>query len=215
MYLITDYDVRYRPCNKSGEELKKADWVKLPAKPRGEGLVSLLEYKRGLEIFAIWCLLLEKATIEKKPENRGKLLNHKEQSATIEEIAKGISLKNKFTLVKHAITVLVEMGWIISDCDAEDTSATLPPTSTKSRVIKSRVEKGTYDEVFEKFWKAFKGRWNSDRSRYDKGSKLEAWEFWQKMSEADKLAALKGAPKTGHKFTPDCCRWLNQKRWET
>lgn len=91
-------------------------------------------------------------------------------------------------------------------------SGLTPPQVKES---KAKQNESKYSEVFEKFWGTFKGRWNADRSRYDKGSKLEAWEVWQKMSEADKLSAIKGASKTGHKFTPDCCRWLKEKRWET
>lgn len=215
MYIIAEYDARYRPYDKSGGELRNPDWVKLPAKPRGEGLVELFDYKRGLEVFGIWCLLLEKATVEKKPENRGKLLNHKEKPATIEEIAKAISLKNKKQLVKYAISVLVEIGWVISDDNSEHTSEALPQTSSKSKVDKSKVDKSKYTELFEKFWNAFKGRWNADKSRYDKGSKLEAWEVWKKMSDTDQEKAIVGAPKSGGKFTPDCCKWLKQKRWET
>ena len=140
MFSIVDYEIRYSPYDKSGGALKNADWVKLPAKPRGEGLGELLEYKRGLEVFAIWCLLLEKTTNE-KPENRGKLLNHKEQPATIEEITKGISLKNKTKLVEYALTVLLQMNWVSQDGQAEVTSDQLPTSPTKSRVEKSRVEK--------------------------------------------------------------------------
>lgn len=214
MYLIADYDNRYRPYDKSGGELRNTEWVKMPCKPKGDGLQALLEYSRGLEIFGIWCLLLQKATKEKKPENRGKLLNHKELPASIPEIAKGISHANKIRLVETAISVLVEMGWIINDSQSEVASADFRKTSAKSRVLKSRVPKSKYNEVFEKFWKTFKGRWNADRSRYDKGSKLEAWVVWQKLAEADIRNAMMGANKTGHKFTPDCCRWLKEKRWE-
>jgi hypothetical protein len=138
MYEIADYDERYRPYDKSGGELKNADWVKLPAKPKGDGLQSLLEYPRGLEIFAIWCLLLEKTTSETKPENRGKLLNHKDQPATISEIAKSISLPTRVKLVENAISALVEIGWVKS----EQTSGEAEQCSSKSSVVKSRVEKG-------------------------------------------------------------------------
>lgn len=146
MFSIADYDKRYRPYDKSGGELKHADWVKLPVKPKGEGLQALLEHRRGLEVFGIWGLLLEKATAEKKPENRGKLLNHKEEPATVTEIAKSISLPKKERLVAYALSVLVSMGWVELDSESEETSGELPQTSAKSSVekssvVKSRVEK--------------------------------------------------------------------------
>ena len=87
------------------------------------------------------------------------------------------------------------------------------PTQVKESKVKQKESK--YAEGFENFWKVFKGRWNTDRSRYDKGSKLEAWEVWQKMIDADKELALKGASRTGDKKTKDCCRWLKYRCWET
>lgn len=143
-YEIINYDERYRPYDKSGNELKNAHWVKLPAKPKGNGVEKLLDQKKGLEIFGIWCLLLEKTTLE-EPENRGKLLNHKGESATPAEIAAGISLKKKVALVEYALSVLVTMGWV----KAEVTSAKFPQTSPKSSVVKSSVVKGREGESRE------------------------------------------------------------------
>lgn len=144
MYSIADYDNRYRPYDKSGGELKNPEWVKMPCKPKGEGLQALFEYPRGLEIFGIWCLLLQKSTKEKRPKNRGKLLNHKELPASIPEIAKSISLPRQIRLVDKAISALVEMGWITLDGEIEVTSDELPQTSAKSKVLKSSVEKSKH-----------------------------------------------------------------------
>jgi len=146
MYIIAEYDERYRPCNKSGGELKNADFVKLPAKPRGDGLIELLEYKRGLEFFAVWCLLLEKTTAENKPENRGKLLNRKEQSASIPEIAKSISLKSKVGLVEKAISALVTMGWVIHIPETEPERNLFPQTSPKLSKVKLNKDKISKDK---------------------------------------------------------------------
>lgn len=211
MFSIVDYDTRYSPYDKSGGALKNADWVKLPAKPKGEGLGELLEYKRGLEVFGIWCLLLEKTTNE-KPENRGKLLNHKEQPATVEEIAKGISLKSKVKLVEYALNVLVSMGWVIG----EITSDQLPASPTKSRVEKSRVIKSNrdYSESFEIFWKKFKGRWNPENDNYIKVGKFEAWEEWQKLNAEDQTKATAVANRVSGKFVPDACRWLKKRLFD-
>lgn len=149
MLKIAEYDERYRPYDKSGNPLVRADWVKLPANPKSDGLQALLEYKRGLEYFGIWCLLLEKTTTEKEPINRGKLLNHRGLPADVGEIAKSISLSNKRGLVENAISALLEMGWLVCEGETEETSANFPPASPKSRVEKSRVEKSKYkDSVF-------------------------------------------------------------------
>ncbi len=141
MYKITNYDELYRPYDKSGGELKHASFVKLPVKQKGDGLQVLLEQKRGLEVFAIWCLLLEKTTSE-KPKNRGKLLNHKEEPATVEEIAKSINLSNKIQLVEHALKVLIEMKWIDVSTPAELTSAKSELTSAQAEQIPTKRTKG-------------------------------------------------------------------------
>ena len=114
LYSIAEYDRLYRPYDKSGREMQRPGWVKLPAKPKGDGLQALLREKRGLEVFAVWCLLLEKTTAE-KPENRGKLVNHKDEPASISQIAASISLSKKQKLVEYALKLLVSMGWINAD----------------------------------------------------------------------------------------------------
>jgi len=114
MYIITNYEKLYKPTNSKGGELINAFFVKLPVKPRGKGLRSLLKYKNGIEIFGIWSLLLQAATETTKPELRGKLLNHKDQPATIGEIAESISLDGRESKVENAIKVLVSLEWIES-----------------------------------------------------------------------------------------------------
>lgn len=112
MFTIADYDKRYRPYDKAGRELVNPSFVKLPINPKGDGLRTLLKYKRGGEVFCIWCLLLEKTTAEKQPDNRGKLLNHKGEPASVAEIAEGISHDRRIPLVKYALSVLASMGWV-------------------------------------------------------------------------------------------------------
>ena len=137
MYEIAKYDELYRPYDKSGGELKRPDFVKLPVKPKGDGLQLLLEQKRGLEVFAIWCLLLEKTTAEKAP-NRGKLLNHLDAPASVEEIARSISLKNKASLVGYALSLLTTIGWVIHTNNTEESSGKLP---FKVSISKDKISK--------------------------------------------------------------------------
>lgn len=218
MYEIANYDELYRPYDKSGGELANPSWVKMPAKPKGEGLCALLEHKRGLEVFAVWGLLLQKTTIEKKPENRGKLLNHREQPATVSEIAKGISLKGKEKLVEYALSILTTIGWLNCDSEQKDNSEVnrkpFPQTSAKSSVVYSSVDKSKYSDSFLNFWKAFKGRWNIDKGRFDKGGKREAFDEWERLILEQQELAKQAAPKTGDKSTQDGWRWLKNHRWE-
>lgn len=147
MYEIAEYDKRYRPYNKSGEELKYADFVKLPVKQRGKGLAELLRHRRGLQVFAIWCLLLEEAT-DQEPQNRGKLLNRRDKPASISEIAAAISLSKKAGLVEYALSVLVAMGWVVYSPEAEESSGRAEQIPTKlnkgEREIKEKEKRGEF-----------------------------------------------------------------------
>jgi len=136
LYTITDYDKRYKPTNKSGGELKNAGYVKLPVKPKGDGLEKLLSNDKGLEVFGIWCLLLEKTTAQ-KPETRGQILNFKDEPASLSEISMSISLKGKEDLVQYALNLLVSMGWIEETEVAEQSSEEFrksPPKISKEKV---------------------------------------------------------------------------------
>ncbi len=141
MYSIKDYDKRYMPRDKSRHPLVHTDYVKLPANPRGDGLQTLLKYRRGLEVFGVWCLLLEKTTLA-KPENRGKLLNHKEEPATVAEIAMGISLERQVKLVEYALSVLVQMGWVECVGDAGKCGESAPLSVVECSVVECSGVKG-------------------------------------------------------------------------
>jgi len=138
MFTIADYDKRYRPYDKAGRELVNPSFVKLPINPKGDGLRTLLKHKRGGEVFCIWCLLLEKTTAEKQPENRGKLLNHKGEPASVAEIAEGISHDRRIPLVKYALSVLASMGWVKCGQDEDIASTEYVPNI---RVLKSTKDK--------------------------------------------------------------------------
>lgn len=215
MYLIADYETRYKPYDRAGRDLVNATWVKLPVKPKGMGLEVLLEHKRGLEVFAVWCLLLE-ATTKQKVENRGKLLNHKDEPASIQEIAKSVSLKSRVGLVEYALTLLVTMGWIECTHNVDIVSTELRKSAEQCSVVKCSVVKSKYTPEFEIFWKkAWKGRWEAETDIHRKGSKMKAFEVWQTLSIDEQRAAYAAAAKTrSWSFVPDCNRWLKEKRWE-
>lgn len=103
-----------------------------------------------------------------------------------------------------------------ADSQCPDPVTGQPPKPDESAPAQVQVKKVKfeYTEDFEKFWRTFKGRWNPDRSCYDKGSKFEAFTEWKKLSDREKQKATVAAAGTGAKFTPDGCRWLKTKRWE-
>ena len=182
MYSIANYDALYRPYDRSGGELKKPDFVKLPINPKGNGLQKLLEYKRGLEVFAVWCLLLEKTTEEKEPENRGKILDHRGDSATISDIARSISLNKKESLIKYSLSVLIEMGWVLSSDTAEATSAELPPKVSEDKISKDKLKIKESDRLFALAQKIYPGT--------KRGSKVEFENFQKKHKNWQEILPL-------------------------
>ncbi len=145
MYKVANYEEFYMPTDSKNRELVNANYVKVPAKPKGNGLEELLRRKDGLKVFAIWILLLESTTAQKKG-TRGILNNHKDEPASIKEIAKGVLLSKQVKFVKYAIGVLVDLRWIIDDgVRSESVQGTLfvPPKSSEeeSNKEKSKVEK--------------------------------------------------------------------------
>lgn len=86
--------------------------------------------------------------------------------------------------------------------------------TAKAKPRQKRPKKDeSYTDGFEVFWKKFKGRWDKDKSRYYKGSKLEAWFEWKILTDEEQEKANSAAPYCGSDITPDACRWLKNKRW--
>jgi len=102
---------------KNGEELRAGplSYVRLKVYGHRQGAgyrrLQLVAGNRLMEVFGIFCKLLEISGNQTR-ERRGKLLNEKDEPATIDDIAfiLGISAEQ----VKFAIDKLCEVGWIIS-----------------------------------------------------------------------------------------------------
>lgn len=142
MYEIANYKKLYNPTNSSGGELLHAKYVKLLVKPRGKGIRALLKTPKGLEVFGIWCLLLETATETTIPNLRGRLLNHKDEHASIEEIAESISLDRQTAKVKKALSVLVEMGWMkyIPNTDSIQNGSVIDPDAPPPKIREVKLK---------------------------------------------------------------------------
>lgn len=141
MYVIARYFELYNPTNSSGGKLKNATYVKYPVKPRGKGLRALLKKKDGAAILGIWGLLLQAATETTKPDLRGRLLNHKDEAASVEEIADSISFENQIERVRNALKELINLGWVedVTETEEEQNESVLitetPPPKVKVKEI--------------------------------------------------------------------------------
>jgi len=222
MYIIVDYDSLYKPLSTKGEELVNARYVKLPVKPMGKGLRVLLKHRNGLSIFGIWCLLLEAAT-DTKPENRGKLLNHKDEPASIEDIADSVSLAGHEKMVDEALSVLNEMGWIkyVSTTDKVRsdygvTAELVPPNLTKENLTK---ENNNYISVFDSARKLFKGTKRGLETEFNNFKKHKDWKECLELLEPaiHREIIHKDNLKASGGFCPSWANfqtWINQRRWE-
>lgn len=90
----------------------------------------------------------------------------------------------------------------------------LQRTPLKVKVKEVKTNKGKYSPEFESFWKKFKGRYIPDDDRHEKGSKLLAFEEWEKLSLDDQRKAWKVADRPKGKMVPDGCRWLKNRRFD-
>lgn len=111
IYHIKNYDRIYRPFTSHGKDVMNPIFCKIPLKPNGDGLNSLLKFKKGLEVFAIFIILLEKTT-QNQPNLRGFLINHKGKAAEIDEISDGINGGRLKSKVEYALGVLCEIEWL-------------------------------------------------------------------------------------------------------
>jgi hypothetical protein len=168
-YIISNYAKLYNPTNTSGGELKNATYVKYPVKPRGKGLRALLKKEDGAGILGIWGLLLQAATETTTPDLRGKLLNHKDEPASVEEIADAISFESDVERVQNALDVLKELGWIdyaVNTDKLRNDSVSVPDevpsklkgsrdnlTKNKKRDLGFRLTKEFFENLFDESFK--------------------------------------------------------------
>jgi hypothetical protein len=225
MYQIKNYAELYMPTNSKGGDLINAKYVKLPVNPRGKGLRFLLKrYKDGIEIFGIWALLLEAATETTKPELRGKLLNHRDEPASIQEISESISMEGHEKKVENAISALIEVGWIeyVQDTESVRTeygqsTDKVPPKISKDKISKDNEYRDC--EIFEKARELFKGTKRGIVTEFNNYKKHHDWKEVLPLLEPaiKKEIAHKKALKEANKFCPqwaDFQTWINQRRWE-
>lgn len=141
MYCIENYEKLYQPRDSKQRPLVNAHYVKLPVN-FGKGLKNLMKrHVNPLEIFGIWCLLLEYAT-DQKPQFRGQLLNHQDQPATLEEICCDLDLDGQEEKLQGAISILISLGWMSSTHlvgpESDQVRTESDNTPSKCSVVESR-----------------------------------------------------------------------------
>lgn len=103
---------------------------------------------------------------------------------------------------------------ITGELPTNNSSSTAKVKESKVKQSKVKLKESKYSEQFNLFWKKFEGRWNAELSKHDKGSKLLAFEEWEKLSLEDQRKAWTEAKRHRGKAVPDACRWLSNRRFE-
>jgi hypothetical protein len=104
--MIVDWDEHFEKAQ-TRKKITKHSWVPLPNKHDGLGLKRMLREENGLEIFAIWVLLIQVAS---KCEIRGTLADKNGEGYSCDDIALKVGCKTD--AVERAIPFLVSINWV-------------------------------------------------------------------------------------------------------
>lgn len=113
---IVDWNEHFEKAATRKAKIKHS-WVPLPNKHDGLGLKKMLREENGLEIFAVWVLLIQVAS---KCQERGILANENGEGYTPDDIALKVGCKTE--AVERAIPFLVSINWVSVSIDTA-----LPP----------------------------------------------------------------------------------------
>lgn len=107
LYAIANWDRHYE--NNRTRELKRLDFVLVPNKQDGDGYRTLMASPRGLEMFAVWILLLELAS---KCSPRGVLVRDNGQPHTAATLSRMLCLPEEIVQLSLDQLASDEIGWM-------------------------------------------------------------------------------------------------------
>lgn len=134
MWRIRDWSKNFE--NNRTRELQRMEWVPVPNKHDGDGFRTIMADKRGLEVFAVWILILEVAS---KCQPRGTLVRDSGEPHTAGSLSRMTGAPERS--VEYAIGVLKrsDVAWIEeADADSEDTQA---PSQAEIKRAHGRLNK--------------------------------------------------------------------------
>jgi hypothetical protein len=183
-----------------------------------------------LEVFGIFCKLLEISGNQPR-EQRGSLLNEKDEAATIADLAFIVGVTDEQAV--FAVESLCQLGWISNNDTTSlkttklnttqlNTTAQAPARTRKRPISSGRIRessgKATESTLIDEFDTKF---WPNVPNKLGTGKALEAYIKARKKVSAETI--LVGLPKyqayeDGRKEQDDYrplhpATWLNQKRW--
>ena len=132
--------------NSRSRKIPKARWLPIPNKHDGEGYRRMMSEKDGMEMFAVWNLILQVAS---KCKPRGTLIRDDKSPMDAEAMVFKVGLpQNKVKIFSRTIDFLLsrQVAWIERVSSQSGTS--VPPECQSSAPEENRIEeKGSTDTI--------------------------------------------------------------------
>ena len=110
VYEITNWNQHFEKAQTRSKPVAKHSWVAMPNKHEGLGFKKVMRDERGLEVFAVWILLVQ---IASKAPIRGRLADEDGEPYSFDDLALYACCKTE--AIEYAIPLLVSLKWV-SQC---------------------------------------------------------------------------------------------------
>jgi hypothetical protein len=107
IYEITNWNQHFEKAQTRSKPVAKHSWVAMPNKHEGLGFKKIMRDDRGLEIFAVWVLMVQ---IASKAKPRGRLADEDGEPYSFDDIALKSCCKTE--AVEYAIPFLIALKWV-------------------------------------------------------------------------------------------------------
>ena len=107
IYEITNWNQHFEKAQTRSKPVAKHSWVAMPNKHEGLGFKKIMRDDRGLEIFAVWILLVQ---IASKAPIRGRLADEDGEPYSFDDLALYACCKTE--AIEYAIPFLVSLRWV-------------------------------------------------------------------------------------------------------
>ena len=112
IYEITNWNQHFEKAQTRSKPVAKHSWVAMPNKHEGLGFKKIMRDDRGLEIFAVWILLVQ---IASKAPIRGRLADEDGEPYSFDDLALYACCKTE--AIEYAIPFLVSLKWVSHQSD--------------------------------------------------------------------------------------------------
>ena len=140
IYEITNWNQHFEKAQTRSKPVAKHSWVAMPNKHEGLGFKKIMRDDRGLEIFAVWILLVQ---IASKAPIRGRLADEDGEAYTFDDLALYACCKTE--AFEYAIPFLVDLKWVTQHSD----TAVLPQCDHAITAVGTTLHNTTEQDTTE------------------------------------------------------------------